>query len=125
MAAAKGHKYNLKYKTPKARKAVFQEYCAHVARGRHVHSFPPLALTSIQRYFKEYPEDFVQEEFESAKRSGENWFEDIAERAIMGEIPNFNASVFIFSLKNKYGWRDNHVDDSKAETPIININVPK
>jgi len=127
MAAAKGNKYALKFETPEARKAVFFEYCEHVARGRHVHSFPPLALTTIQQYFKNYPEDFIQEEFDCAKRSGENWFEDIAERAMMGEIPGFNTTVFIFSVKNKYGWHDKQGEESGDGDiqPVININIPK
>ncbi|RLA40220.1 MAG: hypothetical protein DRR06_17775 [Gammaproteobacteria bacterium] len=113
MAAAKGNKYSLKLETPEARRKVFIEYCDHVARGRNVHSFPPLALTTIQRYFKDYPEDFIQEEFDCAKRSGEDWFEDIAERAMMGEIPGFNTTVWVFSVKNKYGWHDKQGESSQ------------
>jgi len=113
MPAAKGNKYALKFETPEARKEVFMEYLDHVARGRNLHSFPKLAYTTVQRYLVDYPDDFVQEYVDAAKRAGENWYEDLAERAMMGEIPGFNTTVWIFSVKNKYGWHDKQGESSQ------------
>lgn len=52
----------------------------------------------------------VHPEFSVAKTNGHAaamlWWEKLGRAAAAGKVPNFNAAVFIFSMKNKFGWRD-------------------
>jgi len=52
----------------------------------------------------------VHPEFSVAKTHGHAkamlWWEKLGRAAAAGKVPNFNAAVFIFSMKNKFGWRD-------------------
>ena len=49
-------------------------------------------------------------EFLDAKRvgttKGQAFWEKLGRQAVVGKIPGFNATVWIFSMKNRFGWRD-------------------
>lgn len=55
--------------------------------------------------------------FAEAKKVGEalckQWWINMGRGAVGGKIPNFNASVWIFTMKNMFGWRDKHDIKSK------------
>lgn len=48
--------------------------------------------------------------FLDAKKVGEAyariWWERMAKAGMAGKIKGFNATVWIFSMKNRFGWRD-------------------
>jgi hypothetical protein len=87
------------------------EYCEmlveHMKDGLSFESFA--AVVNVNR-------DTVHEwkrvhpEFSESKNRGEAqsmiWWEKLGRAAAAGKVPNFNAAVFIFSMKNKFGWRD-------------------
>lgn len=126
MAAAKGNEYAKKFETPKKRKAVCKALCAHLENGRTMDCFPPLAKSNIYRYMKDHPEDFPEEVIEEARRKGNDELLGKGEDGMMGRIPGFNATVWIFMMKNKCNWKDRQDAEIEQITPpIININLPK
>lgn len=68
--------------------------------GAHVNC----SKDTLYRWRDEHPE------FCEAKKQGESkarhWWEEKGAEGACGLIPNFNASVWIFSMKNKFGYRD-------------------
>ncbi|WP_428491702.1 helix-turn-helix domain-containing protein [Rhodopila sp.] len=49
-------------------------------------------------------------DFQEAMRQGEMlsqaWWERAGRMAVMGELKGFNATAWVFSMKNRFGWRD-------------------
>lgn len=48
--------------------------------------------------------------FLDAKKAGESlsraWWEKMAAAGMAGKIAGFNSTVWVFSMKNRFGWRD-------------------
>lgn len=64
--------------------------------------------------------------FAEAVKEGETlslmFWEHMGHRAMRGEIPGFNAAVWVFSMKNLHGWRDKQELSSDRDAPLqINI----
>lgn len=63
----------------------------------------------------------LHDEFREAKRVGEAmsllWWLRLARAGATGQIKNFNATVWIFTMKNMFGWRDKH--DIKTENKEV------
>lgn len=64
--------------------------------------------------------------FEQAVRDGETlslmWWENLGHQATRGEVPGFNAAVWIFSMKNLHGWKDKQELSTDKEAPLT-INI--
>ena len=65
-------------------------------------------------------------EFAAAVRDGETlsllYWENLGHRAARGEVPGFNASVWIFSMKNLHGWTDKQEFSGRDGAPLqVNI----
>lgn len=101
------------------------EYCEmlieHMRQGGSFESFAATAgvtRATLYNWEKKYPE------FLDAKKIGEPqseaFYEKIAIAAMVGKIKNFNAVVWIFTMKNRFGWRDRHEVSSADGTK----NVP-
>ena len=64
------------------------------------------------------------EKFSVAKKLGrkaqELFFEKTGRAAMLGKIPNFNATAYIWLSKNMLGWRDK-IDIDSTHTENINI----
>lgn len=87
------------------------EYCDalvdHMASGLSFESFAGVigvTRSTVYEWVKAQPS------FSDAKKLGESlallWWEKISRSAVLGEIDGFNATVFVFSMKNRFGWRD-------------------
>ena len=64
--------------------------------------------------------------FAEAVRDGETlswmYWENLGHRAMRGEVPGFNATVWVFSMKNLHGWKDRQELSGKDDAPLqINI----
>lgn len=88
------------------------EYCEklieHMKSGYSFESFGakiPCGSQLLWQWFKEIPE------FSKAKEIAESYsrffWEDLGIRGIQGEFESFNASSYIFTMKNRFHWRDN------------------
>ena len=67
------------------------------------------------------------EEFRDAIKEGEqrclNFWEGIGIQGVRGHIEGFNASAWIFNMKNRAHWRDRQ-DVTSGDQPIsINVNL--
>lgn len=87
------------------------EYCEmleeHMAQGLSFEAFSGVVGTCLQTLY--YWADTYEEFLESKKR-GEGkarlFWEKVGTAGGLGKIKNFNSAVWIFSMKNKFGWRD-------------------
>ena len=63
-----------------------------------------IAKDTLYRWIAEHPE------FSDAIRRGEQlsrqWWEARGREAMLGQIPGFNATVWVMSMKNMHGYRD-------------------
>ena len=66
------------------------------------------------------------EEFSKAVKEAtaisQAWWEKKGRIATFGETPNFNATSYIFNMKNRYKWKDRHditTDDEVLPGPTI------
>lgn len=62
-------------------------------------------------------------EFSEAKKRGyalslEFW-EKLGRNATYGRIPGFNAAVWIFTMKNRFGWKDKQEISAADDKPIL------
>jgi hypothetical protein len=77
--------------------------------------------------------------FSDAKKLGETssllWWEQIGKMAMLGQdlvdkksgqrlsLKNFNATLWIFNMKNRHGWRDKQEIHAEGFEPLI-LNMP-
>jgi len=106
MAAAKGNAYAMKWPTAEDRQKLCADFCEHLAAGYSIESFPHADRKTIRRYAQEFPEDFPPEKLEEAARRGRLEWEQIGKDGAKGEIAGFNATAWIFNMKNRAGWKD-------------------
>lgn len=96
------------------------KYCQmlidHMAKGFSFESFAAEIGThrdTLYEWTKKH------ERFSDAHKSGQDqcrkWWERAGHAGMMGKVKNFNASVWIFSMKNRHGWRD-MITDLPPET---------
>lgn len=87
------------------------EYCEmlknHMAQGLSYECFAALVETHRDTL---YEWEKVHPNFSDAKRLGKErmllLFEKMGVQAMAGKIKGFNASTYIFTMKNKCGWTD-------------------
>ncbi len=96
----------LKWPTARARRKVCAEFCAHIAAGYSIDSFPDADRRTIRYYAEQFPEDFPPARLEEAARRGLLEWERIGKDGARGELAKFNASAWTFAMKNRAGWRD-------------------
>ncbi len=60
----------LKWPTARARRKVCAEFCAHIAAGYSIDSFPDADRRTIRYYAEQFPEDFPPAKLEEAARRG-------------------------------------------------------
>ena len=49
-------------------------------------------------------------------------WEELGIKATQGQIPKFNTSVWMFVMKNRFGWKDKH-DITSSGSATINLEV--
>jgi len=89
-----------------ARRRACKDFCAHIADGFSIDSFPPADRKTLRYYAEQFPEDFPAEAIEEAARRGLLAWEKIGRDGARGDLPKFNASAWSFNMKNRAGWRD-------------------
>ena len=99
LLAEGGH--NRKWKTPEERIAACKRYCEYLRRGFSKCYYPEAREDTIKRYMDVYPNEFVKEKIEDAERAGLGRIESIGFDGMMGKVPGFSASTWIFITKNK------------------------
>lgn len=114
-----------------------QEFCKQVIElGKTGASKAEMAVelgisrASFDNYEKEFPE--FLEAVKEAVRHSQVWWEKQGRVATFGGIPNFNATTYIFNMKNRFkeDWRDKVEQEHTGANggPIqqeVNINLIK
>jgi hypothetical protein len=101
MGAPKGNK-NAAY-SPAEQEALKADYISHLQNGKNLVDFIPCDYRTVEKLFVLQSEKDL---LESAKRENRAWWYDLAQRAAQGIVQNANATLIVFGLKNKCGWRD-------------------
>ena len=96
----------------------------HMAAGYSFESFGAHAnccKETLYSWLQKYPD------FSDAKKEGEakcrHWWEEKGNEAMNGLIPGFIASIYIFNMKNRFGWRDVIDANIKSEHKQLNVNI--
>ena len=73
---------------------------------------------TVYEWAERYPD------FSDAKKIGtafaRKFYEDIGKRGMKGEYVAFNSTVWVFSMKNRFGWRDKveHSGEIRGNSPV-------
>lgn len=71
----------------------------------------------------DHPEDFPTIKIAEANQSYRYFWENIGMKGMKGEIPNFNSTVWIFNMKNRFNWTDKREDTIKTPDTIKVVYV--
>lgn len=95
-----------KYPTPETRREMWKKFCDHISAGYSIKSFPECDYDTAYSYAKRFPEDCPMEDFNEAQRKSLLYWETMGAEGASGKIPGFNATSWIFNMKNRAGWVD-------------------
>lgn len=118
-----GNNYAMKWKTSEERKRICALLCKHLSEGFHQDMFEEADWDTVERYMKDFPEDFPSDQITHAKRLGYKFLYHLGLKGTAGELKGrFNDKSWKFIMQNKYAWKERHdftSDDEKLESPII------
>ncbi len=66
--------------------------------------FLGITRATFYAWINKYPE--FKTAYNEAKLLSQTWWLEQARKSITGENPKMNSTVWVFSMKNKFGWRD-------------------
>ena len=118
------HGQAVKWPTPEKRKAACKSYCDHIRAGYSKDSWPDADFETVERYKRDFPEDFCPEMISRAERESRLFWEKIGVSGTVGKIKGFNAKSWEFNMQNRLGW-SNKTDNRNYEMPppIINDDI--
>ena len=107
------------------------EFCERViAMGRYGASKAEMALELDIDYTTFLAWQQTHEEFSKAVKTAEQhskgWWERLGRQATIGEVEGFNATSFIFNMKNRFkeDWRDRHDVNHESENGSMSPKAP-
>lgn len=115
----KGNQNSKKLTTDELKKAAYDQYCAHLAKGKSKRSWcfehPDLTLTwqTMEKYIAEEWADFNPIQMEVAQCKGYFHWENVVEDSAKGVNKDANTASLQMVMRNKFGWdKENHVSHS-------------
>lgn len=107
--------------------AYCQELITHMSDGGSFETFAGklgVARSTLYDWTKKYSE------FSKAKNVGLEqaylWWEEIGKSGITGQIKSFNVTGWIFTMKNRFGWRDRleqQVEVSEIQEVVHQVEI--
>ena len=95
----------------------------HMRQGKSLRSFAAKIGVSVET-LNVWAND--KPELSEAKKRGEalsfKWWEDMGMRAMQGKVKGFNPVVWIFAMKNRFGWRDQPPVEARDDVPEPTLN---
>jgi len=81
-----------------------------------------ICFETFQNY-QEKHKDF-SESVKKGLQLSQGWWEKIGRTATIGQVDNFNATSFIFNMKNRFkeDWKDKHDIDHSGDGITLNMN---
>lgn len=106
------------------------EYCEmlieHMREGFNFETFA--AKLNYQSKSSLYKWLDKHEDFREAKGIGEalaqQWWFNLGKMAAAGKVPGFNATVWIFTMKNMFKWRDKQPEENSDIIQPLIIDLP-
>lgn len=87
----------------------------HMSEGLSFESFAAVAKVNRDTLYEWLK---AHEEFREAKAEGlaENllFYEKTGRAGMLGKLPGFNITAWIFNMKNRHGWRDRQKDEAEV-----------
>jgi hypothetical protein len=116
MTFEKGNTDAVKLKDDSLKKQAFEQYCAHLAKGKSKKSWcfehPELTLTweTMEKYIKTNDPVFDPIKKSVAEIKGYAYWEEVAEKSAEGKNQANTASLQMV-MRNKFGWdKESHVN---------------
>jgi hypothetical protein len=106
---------------PNLRTDLFKKLLKHVKDGFSLDCFSLIGYDAIQKYLKEYPLEFVQEELDTAIREAKGFWEGIGRDQSIGKCMG-NSRAWYYNMVNRYGWRE-RVDVKADVTGSVSVEV--
>jgi hypothetical protein len=126
MAAEPGNQYALKLNTPELKKAAYDSFCSHLAKGKSKNSWtfkhPEVSLS--YRQFQEYlknEQDFPPIQQDIAISDGYYIWEEIVEESAKGINERANTASLQMKMRNMYGWDKTKEEKSETEKEPLQI----
>lgn len=116
-----GEKRRQILKTTALRQECFRQYCLHLAHGRNKRSFVfnhphyKCSWETVERYIRQYPEEFDLELLDVAYAEGLGVWEQILTDCATGKNRKANVAAIQITMRNKYGWERQEGAASKQE----------
>lgn len=120
-----GNQHAKKLTTPELKAEAYDQYCAHLARGKSKRSWyfehPDLTMTweTMEKYLKDEAE-FDPSKKKIAMSRGFGLWEDVVEQSANGRNTKANTATLQMLMRNKFGWDKNganpELDDSATNT---------
>ena len=103
-------------------------YCRHIENGYSENSFPDAASSDVEKIAAELDlsgdgKTNYKAMIETAKRKGQLFWEKIGLQGILEEKKKFNGSVWMFAMKNRFGWKDKQPDETREENKIVRVKL--
>lgn len=107
------------------------EFCerllAHLADGFSFNSFGGevnVSRETLYQWEKKYPDFAHAKNIGTLK--GMKWWETLGRGGAAGRVPGFNPAAWIFTMKNRFGWRDKiehsgDIDASNTSAKLKNL----
>lgn len=112
-----------KKKTRKRPVSYSSEFCEkaleHFAEGggtSTLGTYLGVTYMSVCNWRKRHPE--FNKAIEEGEHLAERWWMEKGMAGMQGKIPGFNAAVWIFTMKNKFSWRDKKELSGDGKKPI-------
>lgn len=102
-----------------------QELIEHMGnQGLSYESFAGVIGVSIQTLYEwEAKHKRFFEAKQEAFAKNRVWWERVGAAGMAGKIPGFNSTVWVFSMKNRHGWRDRIETENKTQIEAkVNLN---
>lgn len=96
------------------------EYCemllAHMDQGYSIESFAgvvDVCKDTVFEWINVHP-DFSDAVKKGKAKSQLRW-EEVGREMMMGRVQNCNSAIYIFNMKNRFGWRDQPKEDVESD----------
>jgi len=120
-----GSKNAEKLKTDELKAEAYQQYCAHLAKGKNKRTWRfrhPTGISvtweTMEKYIKEDPIKFDPIHKEIAYIDGYAVWEEICDGSAIGTNRNANTASLQMVMRNKFGWDKKELDD-RVENPAV------